>query len=345
MTDEEIKTLLTKISRIPIVQREATILNIGGRGYYENPMSDLLAFFLNPRAGHDLGTLVLSSLLDILGRPNLNPELVGPPIREQVNRIDIVLPGDGFVIALENKVRHGLNNPFQDYRAAIDREFGEVNEENRICCILAPVKPDPGIGGWTWVDTRSLISKVWDGLARRLRDTGFSKWGVLLREFLLTLEQELESTMDLATLKNRANIYPDLVKADSLRRQFIDELKRKLTEISVEIVRSGSLSIGERAWKGVNAVALRMYPHMNDPQNATFLLFDGRDKNDPPYAVQFYRNNPINRNNSINCPFKLSGEEEVSGITLHFYRSDYSDMEEAFKGFEEALRYIMPAEA
>ena len=107
MTDEEIKTLLTKISRIPIVQREATILNIGGRGYYENPMSDLLAFFLNPRAGHDLGTLVLSSLLDILGRPNLNPELVGPPIREQVNRIDIVLPGDGFVIALENKVRPG----------------------------------------------------------------------------------------------------------------------------------------------------------------------------------------------------------------------------------------------
>ena len=108
MPDDDIQDLLGTISRLPIVEREVTILNVGGRGYYENPMSDLLAFFLDPGAGHGLGDLVLSRLLDVLGRSDLRSELIEPPIREQIERIDIVLPGDGFVIALENKVRHGV---------------------------------------------------------------------------------------------------------------------------------------------------------------------------------------------------------------------------------------------
>ena len=38
-------------------ETQATFLNIGGKGYYENPASDLLQFFFRPDNAHGLGTL------------------------------------------------------------------------------------------------------------------------------------------------------------------------------------------------------------------------------------------------------------------------------------------------
>ena len=199
---------------------------------------------------------------------------------------------------------------------------------------------DPEIANWEWVDTRRLVSKVWDGLGRRLRHAGFSKWGMLLREFLLTLEQELEPIMSGEMLKKTAAIYPDLVKADRLRRQFVEELKRKITELSESIItRRDGLWVRENAWPQEHAIALHMYPLEGDPQKATFMLFDGQQNDDPPYAVQFYSRN------SIDCSFESLKEETVSGVNLYVYRHDYHDMEKAFGGFKEALQHIIPTEA
>ena len=64
MTEEEINELLQQFPEMRelvahLLRRHVdTILNVGGRGYYENPMSDLLAFFLDPSACHGLGDLV-----------------------------------------------------------------------------------------------------------------------------------------------------------------------------------------------------------------------------------------------------------------------------------------------
>lgn len=67
-------TQLSKFQRLlsefnalePITVAEPTIFSIGSKGYYENPTTDILAFFLDDKASHGLGSLVLEALVNTL---------------------------------------------------------------------------------------------------------------------------------------------------------------------------------------------------------------------------------------------------------------------------------------
>lgn len=78
-------------------QQELTIFGIGSRGYYENPTTDILAFFLDDSAAHGLDALVLTALMDILPEPfnKLDCSLSISPEREvktkRGKRIDLLL--------------------------------------------------------------------------------------------------------------------------------------------------------------------------------------------------------------------------------------------------------------
>ena len=52
--------------RVP--PKERTIFSIGGRGYYENAASDMLAFFLRPHEEHGFGTIFLSVFFECMGK-------------------------------------------------------------------------------------------------------------------------------------------------------------------------------------------------------------------------------------------------------------------------------------
>ena len=42
--------LIKEVTKIELPDLEKTIFSIGGRGHYENPTSDILAFYLDPEA-------------------------------------------------------------------------------------------------------------------------------------------------------------------------------------------------------------------------------------------------------------------------------------------------------
>ena len=58
--------LIKEVTKIELPDLEKTIFSIGGRGHYENPTSDILAFYLDHEAEHQLGSLVLDSLFSAL---------------------------------------------------------------------------------------------------------------------------------------------------------------------------------------------------------------------------------------------------------------------------------------
>ncbi|MDE5220151.1 hypothetical protein PYX07_18255 [Pseudomonas aeruginosa] len=94
---EQLRALLAKAERFYQPEREPSIFALGGRGYYENPTTDLLAFFLNPAQVHGLEECFLTALLNCLPNTSmLTPSLRAAPQREVVthnsNRIDLVLP-------------------------------------------------------------------------------------------------------------------------------------------------------------------------------------------------------------------------------------------------------------
>ncbi len=91
-----LEELLTRLKSMPIAEKnEANIFSLGARGHYENPVSDLLAFFIDPDAPHGLNTLVLGTLLECLSAP-VDASLLSPapwPIypTQAVNRFGFLL--------------------------------------------------------------------------------------------------------------------------------------------------------------------------------------------------------------------------------------------------------------
>lgn len=44
-----LEELLTRLKSLPVAEKsETNIFSVGARGHYENPVSDLLAFFIDP---------------------------------------------------------------------------------------------------------------------------------------------------------------------------------------------------------------------------------------------------------------------------------------------------------
>lgn len=110
-------------------KREKTVFSIGGRGHFENPISDVMAFYLDPSEEHNFGTLFISSFLTVLGK---NLEIIEEsPIekieREAVtlsgNRIDIVAASENWILVIENKIYHSLLNPLDDYELYVKAKY------------------------------------------------------------------------------------------------------------------------------------------------------------------------------------------------------------------------------
>src|SRR5690606_13749345 len=83
--------------------RGKTIFSIGGRGHYENPISDLLAFFMNPDEEHGFSNLLLDAFFETLqGESKLFSapiSLIERELRtESDKRIDLVIASEDWVL-------------------------------------------------------------------------------------------------------------------------------------------------------------------------------------------------------------------------------------------------------
>jgi hypothetical protein len=190
-----VQRLLDMIKSIPVDEEsEPTIFSIGSRGYYENPTTDILAFFCDTNAAHGLDDLVLNALLSCSDKfQSLDSMLIGSPQREVVTstgkRIDLLLESQEWVIVLENKVFHQQNNPFEDYESFIKEGLFQERFEGKkaIFVVLSPT----GVveqANWVGISYPQLILSIKQQLADHFLNKPLNKWTVLLREFLLHLE-------------------------------------------------------------------------------------------------------------------------------------------------------------
>ena len=174
--------------RVP--PKERTIFSIGGRGYYENAASDMLAFFLRPHEEHGFGTIFLSVFFECMGKKeNEIPMLINCTIeREQYtkqgNRIDLQINGGDWCLIIENKIWHTLNNPLKDYETHAG-DFGKT----QYFAILSP-------GGdtcqnWVGIKYADYCLALRQRLGKVMFDSPHSKWLLFAREFILHLENEL----------------------------------------------------------------------------------------------------------------------------------------------------------
>lgn len=168
---------------------EPSIFSIGGRGYYENPTSDLLAFFLRPNGPHGFGDLFLRAFLECAGFSEKVRRLEWVKVSREQNvksggRIDLFIQGPDWCLVIETKIWHFQNNPFEEYEKHA-RSTGKPAH-------FAILSPDGSSSreGWQGVAFGDYCARLRQLLGEYSSRAPLTKWQVFAAEFVDHVHQE-----------------------------------------------------------------------------------------------------------------------------------------------------------
>jgi len=196
----------------------------------EVPFANVLAYFFRPNENHNLGTLFIDALLETkftnIGKnkneeitkdvPNYEKKTVKVIVEqktEKKNRIDILIITNTFVICIEFKINHDLNNPLDDYTEYIEKEF---DKKQKFYFILAPYK-------------KEAIEK-----AKKYFEKNNEFKQIILRHFINHVKQKIEESPTIFETNEKYNYFLDFAQTvenreiRSKRNIFLEELKNEL---------------------------------------------------------------------------------------------------------------------
>ncbi len=244
--------LLLKYNALPALERQVSIFEVSGYPHYENVGSNVLAFYVHSQKEHGLGCLLLSSLLKVVGKTIdrnihvVNVEREYPTILG--GRLDLLIRSDAYVIGIENKIFHHLDNDLFDYKNTIDHIAGDRLIPIRIVLSIKAVAIPEGTG---------FVNVTYSELWREVRaNLGFhatsatQKWMAYLMDFmasteLLTGENMKLTDKDQFFVENEA-IVEKLVKD---RDSFISRINSQVTTLRDLMSSSGDSPKGlEKRW-------------------------------------------------------------------------------------------------
>lgn len=143
MLIKDYKLILEKFKDVPVFEKTTNYFDIIGYSHYENIVSNLLKYFLNPNEDHLLRNLVLRSLLKTVDSKYSYGSTEGISVSREVytssgKRIDLIVETTKFLIIIENKIFHHLANDLKEYKKyALNR-----NKENKdLLLIVLSIKP------------------------------------------------------------------------------------------------------------------------------------------------------------------------------------------------------------
>ncbi|MDQ8192444.1 PD-(D/E)XK nuclease family protein [Roseibacillus persicicus] len=208
----------------------ATFLSIGGRGYYENPASDLLQFFLQPDNAHNLGSLFLEAFLETaFCHKSVKVSGKVQVLREQRtnegNRIDLMVSTPEWILMIENKIWHDQINPFSNYE---ELSQSLANGRAQYFAILSPEGRSEQIN-WKGVSYQNFIDAINSRLSKCSPEIKTSKWFHFAQDFTLHLSQELyEQDMTLKEIQFAEDHQKQLADAEKLQERYRQHLRKRL---------------------------------------------------------------------------------------------------------------------
>ncbi|MCR5060538.1 MAG: PD-(D/E)XK nuclease family protein [Saccharofermentans sp.] len=143
---ESFSKMLEDAAKIDIgPHRSKNFFEISRYPHYENVASSILAFYFDTNEEHGLGDLWLRSLIECYQNNAPDKDLddvyslssfetvANGILREDVTpdrkRLDIIIPThNDFVVAIENKIFSGVNNPFDLYSERINDQYEQSNK-------------------------------------------------------------------------------------------------------------------------------------------------------------------------------------------------------------------------
>ena len=194
---DEYKKLIDDFSKLPINKdKELTLLEICRypRSRFEEVCSRILKFFLDPEAEHNLGRLWIQSILEMVGKNELNNYrskviVKTEEMTEAGNRIDIMVVADRFVIVIENKITAALYNPMNDYENHIKKNYGDKDAILIVLSLYKCIIPSGcHFRNYTYGELFQLLSGNMDFIVN-----ADSRYLIFMFDFIKTLQNMTDS--------------------------------------------------------------------------------------------------------------------------------------------------------
>lgn len=343
---EHYKKILNKISKLKREKVEENIFSLGARRHYENPISDLLSFFINPSNEHCFQDLFLSSLIrcasqfdptisniDIFSFINSNREVITP----NGKKLDIVVEGENWTISIENKIRANLNNPLEEYELFITKEY--QNKKNYFV-ILSP-KNFKAPANWIVITYKDYIKSIQTFIGNYIFNQNIkqeTKWIIFLREFLLNLIKEVgEQEMDKEKLDFVKRNIGEINELINMRDDFFFYISQRCREILNELKPEIEVTNQIQNWKVGYAIRSFMSDYWNKGTNLVFVVM-----NDGSYKVRIYFygiNEDEKTINSLKNIFK-DFKYWIEGSIHCFGKENIQNFEDCFIIFKEAAKKV-----
>jgi len=220
---------------------EPTIFSIGTKAYFENPTSDILAFYLDPIKPHGFGANVLEALLWCADQCLTNKLTLARTTHRELttdtgSRIDIVIEGNDWVVAIENKIHATESNPFDEYTGHLERTYAT----KKILTILLSARPGEDIGAWKRITYKEFLDSVRKRVPTSMLEDSANKWAIFFRDFLLSLEteatlMEIEPSQTDFVEQHYGTIVQLCELVESYHKHLIDEATMNLTSALLNV--------------------------------------------------------------------------------------------------------------
>lgn len=348
--DHPFAEILEQASRIASVPREKNLFSLGARGHFENPTSDLLAFFLNPTEDHHFGSLFLDAFVACL--PPIGDSANGNDSsyptaatflsvqREQLTVdgkfIDLFVEGSDWLLLIENKIHSGQGNPFDSYK-----KFAESESKGRkityvVLCPSGESLPE----GWLGVSYKALCDQLKARISLTLWHHAPNKWSVFAREFILHLDTLLyRQNMKAEDFQFVLGHLIDLRNIRRLANEFLDELRGQLESKmrEVEGIQTVSTATGY-GWGSPESWVIRCYSPNWGASNIAFFHSDESGRTGfqlTVYAVALSSEQIEMGHRLLGNPDKVGYSVERSGGIWSCWRTT-----NAFQTLEEATKCL-----
>ncbi|SHE97104.1 PD-(D/E)XK nuclease family protein [Chryseobacterium sp. OV279] len=289
-----LKELEGALSSVPqfIFEKEKNIFDVGTRGFYENPFTDVLAYILDSKSEYKGRNLFIKYLLQ-----DHFPEEVVNSFMDRCstttqhktnmgNRIDLLLYNNRYLILFENKIYHTLNNPLEDYKDDITSKYPHLEK----FFVIMSYKNEHVPQDWKYINIQKIFYKILKDPSTSLND----KWDYFVKDFLLQFSDKQKLKMEQDITEFIENNFSKILDARDKLDSYIQGLAERIKNETDSTYR-----INNKNW-AKNEIAIRFYPFSdensaaenNKTENNVTLIFtdNGKLNVSPYYYVDFKEN-------------------------------------------------------
>ncbi|MDE2422434.1 MAG: PD-(D/E)XK nuclease family protein, partial [Gammaproteobacteria bacterium] len=252
------KKLLEKAKLFKVEERELTFFDTAIRNHYENPTTELLAFFLNPKNKHGLDHCFFNGLIDALSQLFSIDliENVGDIVDIQTEvdipsggRIDLLIQTDNAVIVVESKIYHHQLNPFTSYT----KYAKDIARDRQIIPVIFCIDGKSLIDGWSGLSFEQFTAAVESQLGQALVTNPYNKWGLFAREFLLHLNSFEKDKINMETFNFVVNNLKEISEIIDLKDQMYSQLVSHINQNLEEGIEGYEAYHRRHTWSGTPA--------------------------------------------------------------------------------------------